>query len=83
MNEKAERLLARQAEALETGAAAMWRTAIADTVLVLLETDGEVTRDTLRRAIEAQADSETASRIQRATCRGALNALDGRPPRGS
>ncbi len=81
MNENPDRILARQEAALEKGAADMWRNAIADTVLVLLEEEGEVTRDSLRRALEARADNEGTNRYVRATCRGALNALAGRPPR--
>ena len=59
----------------------MWRHAIAETVLILLEEDGEITRDSLRRAIAARADHEGTNRLLRASYRGALNALEGRPPK--
>jgi len=64
----------------EKGATTVWRNALADAVMRLLETDGAVTRDTLRRTLEAERDAEGTGRLYRATLQGALNALDGRPP---
>ncbi len=64
----------------EEGAEMMWRNVLADTVLEILAASGQVTRDNLRGALEAKADAPGCSGIERATLRGALNALDGRPP---
>lgn len=64
----------------EKGALTVWRNALADAVMRLLETDGTVSRDSLRRALEAERDASGHNRLYQATLQGALNALAGRPP---
>ncbi len=64
----------------EQGAMTVWRNALAEAVMRLLETDGTVTRENLRRALEAERDASGHNRLYQATLQGALNALDGRPP---
>lgn len=73
-------LAAQALEVWEQGAEMMWRNAIADTVLEILEAKGKVTRGRLRAALEAKSDAKGCTNLERATLRGALNALDGRPP---
>ena len=67
--------------ALEQGSEKMWRNVMADAVLVLFETDGVVTREALKVALEKSEADQSQTIYRRATFRGALNALDGRPPR--
>lgn len=81
MNDKAERLLARNQEALEKGASAMWRTALADTVMTLLNRDGTLDRDSLRAELEARRDAANEARYERSIIQGAINAVDGRAPK--
>lgn len=66
-------------EDFEEGMTVLWRNAIADTVLELLESDGTVTKKSLRDEIVARIADESRSRIEKATFRGALKALDGQP----
>lgn len=74
-------VLAKGEDAALRGYADMWRNAVADAVLILLEETGEVTRETLRQALEARANDTGISKFKRAELQGALNALAGRPPR--
>ncbi|MEM9968464.1 MAG: hypothetical protein AAF755_10215 [Pseudomonadota bacterium] len=64
----------------ESGFEHMWRNVLAETLLELLETDGTVTRDTLKAELINRVADENRQRIERATYRGALKALDGNPP---
>ncbi len=81
MNEKADRLLARQEAALEQGAAKMWRITLADTVMAMLDAGDEITRDTLRWNIQGQIDAMQEHKALRAMKTAALEVLNGRKPR--
>ena len=72
----AERALREMDEASET----MWRNAIADTVLEMLERGVEVTKESLKAEIAARSIDDGKTRIDRAVHIGALKALDGNPP---
>lgn len=78
--EKLLRILANGQDAVMKGAADMWRNAIADTVLILLEADEPITRDTLRQGLQMQITQQD-NPIRKATLLGALNVLNGRLPR--
>ena len=80
MNAKADRLRAQREADMEKGAADMWRTTVADTVIALLRADEPVTRDRLRQEIEAQITASD-NRFDKARMLGALNVLNGRNPR--
>ena len=79
MNEKADRLKARQDKMLEQGGRDMWRNIIADTVMALLAADEPVTRDRLRQDIVTQIGL-VEGRFEKAKRLGALNILNGRAP---
>lgn len=80
MNEKADRILAKHEAVLQNGAADMWRIALADTVLIMLNEGAEITRDTLLTRIAGQMDA-TENKIVRANLMGTINVLNGRLPR--
>ncbi len=67
-------------EVWNEGAETMWRNAIADTVIGMLERGQEVTRDSLRSALETQVVSDNTPTLYRSTLIGAVKALDGNPP---
>ncbi len=78
--EKLAAILARGDVAALNGAADMWRNAIADMTLALIEAGEDVTRETLRQGIGMQITA-CENKFDRARLVGALNVLNGRPPR--
>lgn len=64
----------------EQGAETVWRNVLADTVLELFERDGTVSRTSLKDEVIERISDDSRNRIERATYKGALKALDGNPP---
>lgn len=72
--------LAKGEKAAMAGAGGMWRNAIADVTLALLEMGEQVTRETLRQEIAAHIVS-CDNKFTRARLVAALNVLNGKTPR--
>lgn len=73
--------LVRKARMIETeGAETLWRNVIADTVMDLFESDGSVTKQSLRDELVKTMPDASTNRLLRAAYQGALKALDGNPP---
>lgn len=82
MNEKADRILARNEAVLMEGAAKMWRITLSDTVMSMLDNGDEITLDTLRCSIQGQIAALEHHPALRAMAQGALDVLNGQQPRG-
>ena len=80
MSKKDETLAAKVRRQTDEMGEMMWRNAIADTVLKMLETGTDVTKANLKSALESGAIDEGKTTIERAVFIGALKALDGNPP---
>lgn len=80
MSEKDETLAAKMRRQTDETGEMMWRNAIADTVLKMLETGTEVTKANLNSALESGAIDDNKTTIERAVYIGALKALNGNPP---
>ena len=75
MNEKADRILANQNEAIEKAAQSMWHDEFARVVIEQFARNSTLTLEDLRRALEARLADDSTDRIAKAKCRGALEAL--------
>ena len=75
MNEKADRILARQKAALEKGAETMWHEMFAQLVIEMMNRNPTLSLAELRNALEDRLAEDATDRITKARCRGALDAL--------
>lgn len=73
-------LAAETAKMWEEGAELMWRNALADIVIQMLERDGSVTRDSIKDELMHRIADNNTDRLTKATMQGALKGLDGRMP---